>query len=436
MRSIFPGQFRPSQDDFKALWEGCIFVVDANVLLNLYRYSPETKRELERALISVKTQLFVPHQAAKEFLKNRLVVTAGQAEEYNKAIKTINDLTAILSNKKKHPFLFDTDLTSFTEQVERLVAKLGEQRTSLLERLTNNDEILEFVQNLSENRTGSAFTESILVNIASEGEKRYQNEIPPGYRDGKKDASGDTYRKFGDLILWKQLIEKAKSESKSVIFITDDKKDDWWLEQSGRTIGPRTELREEFITEVGKDFWMYTVDKFIEETARKSDAIVSKEVIAEVLETSQEVMQEASLNLSMKEWMASVSSVDQYNLNNKNRLNELAKYATSPSIMDKLNISEASRFAELAKYAMAPSIMDKFNISEASRFAEFAKHAMAPSIMDKFNISEASRLAEFAKYATTSSISDLLKNSNESDLDIPTEVTTPSSALAPPKVDE
>lgn len=87
MRSMFPGQFRPSNDQFKALWAECIFAVDANVILNLYRYSPETRRELERTLESVKERLFVPHQAAKEFLKNRLGVTVGQAEEYTKAIK-------------------------------------------------------------------------------------------------------------------------------------------------------------------------------------------------------------------------------------------------------------------------------------------------------------------------------------------------------------
>lgn len=38
MRSMFPGQFRLNDDGFAALWSNCIFAVDANVLLNLYRY--------------------------------------------------------------------------------------------------------------------------------------------------------------------------------------------------------------------------------------------------------------------------------------------------------------------------------------------------------------------------------------------------------------
>jgi hypothetical protein len=36
MRSVFVGHFRPTQDEFAQLWDECIFVIDANVLLNLY----------------------------------------------------------------------------------------------------------------------------------------------------------------------------------------------------------------------------------------------------------------------------------------------------------------------------------------------------------------------------------------------------------------
>lgn len=291
MRALFPGQFRPSAEGFQSLWSDCIFAVDANVLLNLYRYSPETRSELERTIASVKERLFVPHQAAKEFLKNRLGVTVGQAEEYTKAIKAINDLSSTLSNKKKHPFLPEAELPKFNSQVEKLVAQLDSQRTLLLNRLIS-DEILEFIESIFEGRTGSPFDDTTLKSLTAEGDLRYQNEIPPGYKDGKKDASGDPYRKFGDLIVWKQLIAKAKTAGKPIVFITDDKKEDWWLEQSGRTIGPRTELRDEFIAEVNKDFWMYTVDKFIEEAARTQNTQVSEKVIEEIIQVSAEVQAE------------------------------------------------------------------------------------------------------------------------------------------------
>lgn len=291
MRSVFPAHFRPTADDLNALWQDSLFAVDANVLLNLYRYSPETRRELETALTSVRDQLFVPHQAAREFLRNRLSVTAGQADEYTKAVRTITDLANTLSNKKKHPFLPESELPTFNAQVDKLVKVLEQQRETLFTRLTK-DEILEFIEELFEGKTGAPYDDSALSALATEGDRRYAGEVPPGYKDGKKDASGDPYRKFGDLIVWKQLIDKAKAEQKSLIFVTDDKKEDWWLDQSGRTIGPRTELREEFIGEVSKDFWMYTVDLFIAESARLSNKPVSEKVLEEIKTVREEVQAE------------------------------------------------------------------------------------------------------------------------------------------------
>jgi hypothetical protein len=283
MRKLFPGFFRPTPDEFQELWKDCLFAVDANVLLNLYRYSPATRQELEKALTSVKERLFLPHQAAKEFLKNRLNVTAAQADEYAKTIKTIKDLSDTLTNRKRHPFLPEEQHQTFVERFAELCQHLEAQRDSLLSRLTN-DEILRFVETTFADRTGSPLGADVMKGLPSEGDYRYQHDIPPGYRDGKKDSSGDPYRKYGDLIAWKQIIAKAKSDGKSVVFITDDKKDDWWLDQSGRTISPRPELIDEFLQQTGKSFWMYSVEKFVEEASRLSNAPVAAEVIAEIVE--------------------------------------------------------------------------------------------------------------------------------------------------------
>lgn len=157
-----------------------------------------------------------------------------------------------------------------------------------------SDEILEFVDTVFSTRTGNPFDETKLKELAVEGETRYGHDIPPGYKDGKKDGSDDPYRKFGDLIVWKQILAKGKETSKPVIFISDDKKEDWWLEQSGRTIGPRPELREEFIREASNEFWMYSVDKFIQEAARISNTPVSKAVIDEIVAVSQDARAEVS----------------------------------------------------------------------------------------------------------------------------------------------
>ena len=287
MRSVFIGHFRPKDEELLTLWDESTFVIDANVLLNLYRYSAETRSALEKALSNIKSNIFIPHQAAKEFLKNRLSVTAGQAKEYTSAIKTINDLVSDLSSKDRHPFLSDKELPDFESYSTKLISSLESQKKNLMDKFSD-DEILTFVEKMFDGKTGLPYDESALDAIARDGEIRYQKEIPPGYKDSKKESSADPYRKYGDLLVWKQAIDYSKINNKSIIFITDDKKEDWWLEQSGRTIGPRPELIEEFCHETNQKFWMYTVDRFIQESAKKSKTTISEDVIQEILKVSQE----------------------------------------------------------------------------------------------------------------------------------------------------
>lgn len=291
MKSTFIGHFRPTKEEFSQLWGNCIFAVDANVLLNFYRYSPTTRQELEKALMTIKDRVFIPHQAAKEFLKNRLSVTAGQANEYDKSIKSINDLLSTLSSKDRHPFLPDSDLPKFASYSQELITTLLSQKNSLLQKLIE-DEILDFIETLFSGKTGAPFDAEKLTEIEKEGTERYQRKIPPGYKDSKKDDSDDPYRVFGDLIVWMQIIEHSKTQNKPLIFITDDKKEDWWLEQSGRTIGPRPEIIEEFYGKTSQKFWMYTVDKFIQESARINKTSISDEVINEIIKISLDSQQQ------------------------------------------------------------------------------------------------------------------------------------------------
>jgi hypothetical protein len=286
MRDIFPAHFRPSSEDLDEMWKTATFAVDANVLLNLYRYSSATRQELEQALESVKKQLFLPHQAAREFLKNRLSVTSEQSERYTSIISDLSDIIKKIKNKKRHPFVSDKTLSEFENHTNELMKELERGRDNLLKRLIY-DERLEYIDSLFKEHTGEGFSEKELEELSKKGNERYSKKIPPGYMDKAKNSESDPYRKYGDLILWKQLIKHAKT----TILITDDGKEDWWLKQPGRTIGPRVELREEFLKETGKNFWMYGVDLFLKQSAKRRNETVSKEIISEVVEVSTEYSQ-------------------------------------------------------------------------------------------------------------------------------------------------
>src|SRR3990167_6122081 len=112
MKKSFPGYYQPTDDEFNEIWENCVFVLDANVLLNLYRYSPETRDELINVLGEISDRLWLPHQAALEYHMNRLSVIQQQADTYdslrnlitNYRNKIENELLS-LAGRGRHPFV-------------------------------------------------------------------------------------------------------------------------------------------------------------------------------------------------------------------------------------------------------------------------------------------------------------------------------------------
>ena len=214
--------------------------------------------------------LWIPYQVGLEFQRNRLDVEFGALDAYDSLIK---DQEAIvekardrLRQLRAHPTIdvqkelaaLDMFLSDFKGRME---AARGAHPSAEI------DGVLEKLTNLLDNRIGDKWPAEKLVALKKEGEDRYSKKIPPGYKDQKKDAG--EYDKFGDLIIWKDMISKANTEKRPVIFISDDAKEDWWWIHRGRKMGPRPELIEEFRGEAGQDFHIYEFSQFLRFSAER-----------------------------------------------------------------------------------------------------------------------------------------------------------------------
>jgi hypothetical protein len=78
VRSEFPGYYRPIAEEFDKMWRTGTFVVDANVLLNVYRFSERARDDLLKVLHRVADRLWIPHQVALEYQAHRVNVIAGE----------------------------------------------------------------------------------------------------------------------------------------------------------------------------------------------------------------------------------------------------------------------------------------------------------------------------------------------------------------------
>lgn len=294
MKELFSGYYRPSKEEFDTLWRDCIFVFDTNVLLNLYRYSPKTSEELISILTKLSDRLWLPHQVALEYQENRLDEIAQQEQVYDKVISTLDrthdELAALL---RRGHLSIDTDAL-----FARIKKTFGEVKDELSERrkkhpeLFEKDHIRESIASIFGENVGAAYEKTELDKIAKSGEERYAKEVPPGYKDGSKKGRKRygamvIEDKYGDLLLWFQILDKAKSEKKPVIFVTDDVKEDWWWMSKGRTMGPRPELVLEMQHVAEVMFYMYTPDRFLEYARDALGVIVEQASVDEVREVGE-----------------------------------------------------------------------------------------------------------------------------------------------------
>ena len=301
MKSLFQGFYRPDDAAFKRLWDDAIFVLDANVLLNLYRYPRKARDELLGVFTRISGRLWVPYQAALEYQRNRPSVIAEQKQRFHDVRRAVNTFIQGLENefiklrlRERHALIDPGNLIAGLK--EKIQSYLTELET--LEQTQGNvhdkDLIREQIQELVGSRVGPRPTQDFINKVHELGEKRFLANTPPGFKDESKnkeslDYSYDGIRykaKYGDLILWFQLIEFARTRKvPAIALVTDDQKEDWWwrIELDGKkTLGPRPELLAE-IKEAGVEiFYMYNTASFLRNAKFYLNETVSDDFISQV----------------------------------------------------------------------------------------------------------------------------------------------------------
>lgn len=224
----------------------------------MYRYSNTTRADLLVSLASRENKIWIPNQVAFEYLSRRSKAIADSNKRYDNTQSSWDTLAkTICSNfRLAHD---DASMTAITESIKDWLTKQkGAKMIS-----TSDDYVLTQLTTLFDNRVGDPFDEDKVKEIEKEGKERYAKKSPPGYMDEKKGSTDLSDNIYGDLILWKQIMEYARESKSNIIFVTNDKKEDWWNTVDGQTIGPRAELRKEFVAYTNMQFHMYTMEQYL-----------------------------------------------------------------------------------------------------------------------------------------------------------------------------
>jgi hypothetical protein len=294
MKKKFFEYYKPSEKDFESLWKKCLFVFDTSVLINLYEFSPKVRDEFLEILKKNSDRIWIPHQVAKEYQNRRPFAIREQRAIHqqlrNEFIETQEKINQNIEKSiQYHPFI---DKNQLEEEIKKLFSNLIAYLKKCEENypdLIKKDIVGEKIDYLFDGKVGDGCEDSELQTLFKTGAQRYAQKIPPGFAD--KEAK-DNFKQYGDLILWQQIIRHSKSTKKSVIFVTNDQKPDWWFIYirdkpfEKEILSPRPELIKEFFEKTQNQFFMYNPSGFMEAARKYLKQKVSDTAIKEVEDVS------------------------------------------------------------------------------------------------------------------------------------------------------
>ena len=299
--------FRITEKQEKNLFKNGHVVFDSSALLSFYGYTEKISgKYFNKVFKALDRRLWLPAQVIYEFEKNREKVINKPKGDYHNLVNgssrkeggfldsvkntisiiqknsnTIHGQINALSEKTikddKHPHLkqnsikkFIKELTKFESNIETFSLGFDKLSSDTKEQINQKIKKID-AKSASDNlreRLNTFFTHGEqypyekMLTIIREGKFRYENEIPPGYKD-EDDKIG--FQMFGDLILWFQIIDYAKENGHPIIFVTNDVKEDWWHQEKviKNIDTPRNELLYEFKNKTNKNIWFYTTDQLI-----------------------------------------------------------------------------------------------------------------------------------------------------------------------------
>ena len=277
MKNAIKEYIELTEEQKTKLWKNAIFVFDTNVFIRLYSLTKEARDAFFEAIEKIKDRIWMPHQVAEEFMKNRVNVILKNLGDYDNLKQKTNNYIKELAQIFNIPET-DKECEKHKNQLNAWIDKYRD--SNLLVKDFSSDLILDKILNLFEGKTGKPYTSEEKEKMEKEGENRYKKQIPPGYKDdGKKKNEDIINNAYGDFFLWRQILDYSFNESKNIIFITNDKKEDWWNIVNGKTVGPRVELRKEFFEKTKtKQFHMYTLDSFLKYSTDSIDDKILEEV--------------------------------------------------------------------------------------------------------------------------------------------------------------
>lgn len=306
LKELFPEFYQTDLNAFDLSSQSDnLIVIDTNFLLDIIQLPTTVSKKYIEALEKTKTNIYIPYLVALEFnfrkssiKKNKLMNVRNYKSNIEKSLLAIEKnikTTDLVDENEKNDFVKSmlTLTKNFSNELVRLIDKNIESIITKEE-----SELYDKLIKVIENNIGDKYEQEWINEVEKDGSKRYEEKIPPGYNDLAKDGEEEPkrryccieyHRKYGDLLIWKDIIEYSRDcdkVGKKVIFITNDgkstQKNDLLYKVNNLIVGPNIHMMNELRMIANKEFYILNNLRFVQLVNDLSDSEMNE------LETSSE----------------------------------------------------------------------------------------------------------------------------------------------------
>lgn len=238
-------------------------VLDTNVLLVPYSARPEGFTAIKEALsrLASESRLFIPARVAREYARHR-------PEKLRELLQNImNQKSGVSAHPFKRVPLIEglPETQKLAEAEDGVKRSVGEYQDALqgvhdmVRNWQSSDPVTEFYAATFAGQDVVVEYAGDYGDLRRELAFRYDNKIPPGYKDASKDDGGE-----GDLIIWMTILQIGASRKRHLIFVSGDEKSDWQYRANNSAVMPRVELVDEYRrASDGKSFHMTSLSALL-----------------------------------------------------------------------------------------------------------------------------------------------------------------------------
>ncbi len=287
MKNRFKAYYPLSEDKKKEIFNdsNTYFVFDTNALLDIYRLGKTVSSKVIKLFKKYEGRIVIPYHVAEEYHDHLFdIMIEGESLYNNLSEKVTEDyIMRLIEQDNKVQFNYGHLSKMLKKHIKDAIAvfkkKILNEKKFISEQLSSwtlPNELAEFLGD----KILDKFSDEDIAKIEEEGKGRFEAKLPPGHEDKDK-----TKNKYGDLIIWKELLKFAgEHPDNSIVFVSRDiEKGDWQWIQHGRKCGLHPYLLNEFYNVSNAHILMYPLQDFIN-YANETGKVFNKTEIGQIQE--------------------------------------------------------------------------------------------------------------------------------------------------------